>query len=60
MTKAQLLKRIAYLESINDQLSTEVSYLDELMRHIGFAEGLLTVKETAKEIIDKGYEIDED
>lgn len=58
MTKAQLLKRIAYLESINDQLSTEVRYVDELMRHIGFAGGLATVKETAKEIIDNGFQID--
>jgi len=55
MTKTQLLKKIAYLESINDQLVTEVSYVDKLMRLIGFAAGLEGVKATAKEIIDKGY-----
>ena len=54
MTKSQLLKKIAYLESINDQLSTEVVYVDQLMRLIGFSEGLNTVKATAQEIIDKG------
>lgn len=54
MTKTQLLKKIALLESINDQLSTEVSYVDQLMRVIGFAGGLETVKATAQEIIDKG------
>lgn len=64
MTKAQLLKKIAYLESVNDQLSTEVVYVDHLMRLIGFSEGLLTVKATAQEILDKGlvdgeFEIDE-
>ena len=59
MTKAQLLKKIAVLESINDQLTTEVSYVDHLMRLIGFSEGLATVKATAKEMIDKGYDINE-
>lgn len=55
MTKAQLLKKIAYLESINDQLTTEVCYVDKLMRLIGFSAGLEGVKATAQEIIDKGY-----
>lgn len=55
MTKNQLLKKIAVLESINDQLSTEVEYVDSLMRLLGFSEGLLTVKSTAQEIIEKGY-----
>lgn len=54
MTKSQLLKKIAYLESLNDQLSTEVVYVDHLMRLIGFSEGLVTVKATAQEILDKG------
>jgi hypothetical protein len=54
MTKTQLLKKIATLKSINDQLTTEVEYVDRLMRLLGFSEGLLTVKRTAQEIIDKG------
>ena len=54
MTKNQLQKKVAYLESINDQLTTEVSYVDHLMRVIGFADGLVTMKATAQEIIDKG------
>ena len=60
MTKAQLLKKIAMLESVNDQLATEVSYVDNLMRVLGFSEGLQTVKVTAQEIIDKGLLINED
>lgn len=55
MTKLQLMKKIALLESINDQLTTEVLYVDHLMRLLGFAEGLTTVKATAHEIIEKGY-----
>lgn len=51
MTKAQLLKKIAYLEFVNDQLDTEVQYVDQLMRLVGFAHGLETIKQTAREII---------
>lgn len=55
MTKAQLLKKLALLESVNDHLSTELLEIDRLMRLIGFSGGLATVKMTAEEIIDKGY-----
>ena len=54
-TKAQLLKRLARLESEHDQLSAEIVYVDQLMKMIGFAQGLETVKGTANEIIKKGY-----
>jgi hypothetical protein len=60
MTKNQLLKKIAILESVNDQLSTEVSYVDRLMRLVGFSGGIETVKATAHEIIDKGLHTSED
>ena len=59
MTKKQLLHKIAVLESVNDQLSTEVAYVDQLMKMIGFAEGIQTVKATAQEIIEKGYDLDD-
>jgi hypothetical protein len=52
LNKAQLLKKIARLESINDHLNSEVKYVDQLMRLIGFADGLQTVKETAKELLE--------
>lgn len=54
MTKAELEKKIARLESINDQLMSEVKYVDHLMRLIGFTEGLATVKATAAEMIENG------
>lgn len=53
------MHKIAVLESVNDQLSTEVAYVDQLMKMIGFSEGIQTVKATAQEIIDKGYELDD-
>lgn len=60
MTKAELLKKIAVLESVNDQLSTEVTYIDELMRLVGFSNGLETVKLTAQEIIENGLQEEEE
>ncbi len=54
MTKVQLMKKIAQLETLNDHLQAEVSYVDHLMRLVGFQEGIATVKATAQEIIDKG------
>lgn len=60
MTKEEMLKRIAYLESVNDQLMTEVNYVDNLMRLIGFSAGLAGVKATAQEILEKGYSTEKD
>jgi len=54
--KETLLKRISELEFMNDQLLSEIRYLDGLMREIGFEEGLKTLKVAANEILeqDKG------
>lgn len=54
MSTAELFNKIAQLESVNDHLYTEIEYMDQLMRLIGFKDGLLTVKATAEEIINKG------
>ncbi len=53
MTKEQMLKKISELESINDQLQTEIRYLDKLLREVGFDEGLKTLKFAAKELIEQ-------
>jgi len=36
MTKEEMLKRISELETINDQLLSEVHHLDRILRQIGF------------------------
>ncbi len=61
MSREQMLKRISELESMNDQLLTEIRYLDQLLREVGFEEGLKTLKFAAKEMIeqDKNKESDE-
>lgn len=54
MKKLDLQKKIARLESVCDHLVTELGYVDHLMRLVGFAGGLETVKLTAREL----YEIE--
>ncbi len=51
MTKAQLRKKIAYLEFVNDQLSSELEHLDELLIAIGFPQGLKSAKGVAIEML---------
>ena len=50
MINEDLLKEIARLESLNDLLKTELKYVDQLMRLVGFAGGLATAKATALEM----------
>ena len=57
-TKKTLERKLAKLESINDQLMTEIDYVDHLMKLIGFAGGLQTLKETATELYNTNGELD--
>ena len=50
--KIDLVKKLARLESINDQLVSELTYVDRLMRQVGFSEGLESLKSTAQELFD--------
>ncbi|HSX13943.1 MAG TPA: hypothetical protein VLE96_05945 [Chlamydiales bacterium] len=52
MNHPELLKKVAKLESMNDQLISELNYLESLTRSLGFAEGLKTLKEAALEMIN--------
>ncbi|MEM7175728.1 MAG: hypothetical protein AAF443_07370 [Chlamydiota bacterium] len=49
----KLLKKIAKLESLCDQLQSEMNYLDKLLVDVGFEEGLKTLKAAALELIEK-------
>lgn len=60
MKKKDLEKRLAYLESLHDQLVTELTYLDGLMRQVGFAGGIESFKETALEMYHKEQGMDRD
>ncbi|HEY4832610.1 MAG TPA: hypothetical protein VIH61_08650 [Waddliaceae bacterium] len=50
MSNQELEKKIAHLESVNDQIYSELCYIDQLMRMVGFSNGLATVKQTAQEM----------
>lgn len=58
MNQNELLRKVAELEFINDQLFAEMSCLDHLLRRLGFQEGLETVKLSAQELL--GCDIQED
>ncbi len=49
-------KYVACLESRVDHLETELSQLDELLRKVGFDEGIATLKYTAQELLREDSE----
>ncbi|MBN2478964.1 MAG: hypothetical protein JXA94_01925 [Parachlamydiales bacterium] len=53
MLKKDLTKKVAQLEFINDQLVTELEYIDTLARQLGFENGLRTLKKAAKDLIEE-------
>lgn len=53
MELRELEKKLAYLEFVNDQLMSEIRYVDELLRLVGFTNGLETVKAAAREMVDE-------
>lgn len=52
-------KRISELETLNDQLVTELNYLDRLLRQVGFENGLMTLKAAAQELLEEEQPRDE-
>lgn len=52
MKSKDLLKKIAKLETVNDQLTAELQYLEKLARALGFAQGLKTLKAAAIEMLE--------
>jgi hypothetical protein len=54
MGEEAMRERIANLEFQNDQLTAELQYVDQLLRSVGFTDGLASVKLAAQEL--SGYE----
>lgn len=52
-TREELIKRVSELETINDQLLTEITSLDELLRRVGFEDGLKTLRCAARELMEE-------
>ncbi len=53
MNEKKLIKRIAQLESINDQLVAELQFLDTITKELGFQEGIKTLKAAAEELLEE-------
>lgn len=53
MQKKDLVQQVAKLESINDQLASEIRELDKLARNLGFSDGIETLKAAAIELIEE-------
>lgn len=53
MNKAQLLQKIARLESVHDQLESEIIYVDNLLKSVGFPLGIASAKEVALELLSE-------
>ncbi len=51
-----LQRRLAYLEFANDQLFSELREIDNLLKLVGFPEGIRTVKRAALELLENGGE----
>ncbi len=56
MEDLEIRQKIAVLESVNDQLYSELQMIDGMMRSVGFVNGLNTVKATAQSINEDNYE----
>ena len=59
MDKEQYEKKIAQLESLNDQLQAEFTNLDVVLKELGFEKGIITLKEAAKEMLHNKNSADE-
>ncbi len=59
MDKEQYEKKIAQLESLNDQLQAEFTNLDVVLKELGFEKGIITLKEAAKEMLHNKNSDDE-
>ena len=53
MKKTDLEKKVAYLEFVNDQILSEIHYVDRLLKLIGFPDGLETIKNAAQEVMEE-------
>jgi hypothetical protein len=48
-----LRQQMAYLEFVNDQLVSELAYIDQLLKIAGFANGIQTLKQSAQEVLEE-------
>ncbi len=52
MTETELLGKIAQLEFVHDQMTSEIEHLDKLLKAVGFPSGIESAKAVALEMIE--------
>lgn len=58
MKEKDLEKKLAKIESLYDQLLADVDNLNQLLMQLGFEEGIVTLRQAAKELLEKKDEIE--
>ncbi len=53
MNKQQLQQKIAKLEFMHDQLESELLYIDQLLKSVGFPQGIASAKDVALELLEE-------
>ena len=56
MDDEKTIKKIAQLESLNDQLQAEFNNLDAILKKLGFEQGIITLKQAAQEMLQNKKE----
>jgi len=51
-TEQALSTEVARLESLNDQVMTELTYINGLLLAVGFSKGIESLKESAEDMLE--------
>jgi len=51
-TEQALSTEVARLESLNDQVMTELTYINDLLFAVGFTDGIKSLKAAAQDLLD--------
>jgi len=57
MNIQEIRQKVAGLEFVNDQLTTELQEVDRLLRATGFPDGIASAKSIAQELIEGGLDV---
>lgn len=61
MKRASTLEeKAAKLETLHDQLFAEIEHVNELLKEVGFPDGIRSIINVAEELIHEGSENDKD
>jgi hypothetical protein len=57
MTNIELEQKVAQLEFEHDQLISELSHTNQLLKSVGFPDGIKSIKEIAEDLLSSDGEI---